>query len=67
MWVQMASFRSFNQLSYDRKQRVVETGDLNPHMASTAICYCIAQLVREDVSRIGIVKARSFQGSLPNC
>ena len=47
MWVQMASFRSFNQLSYDRKQQVVETGDLKPHMASTAIFDCIAQLVRE--------------------
>ena len=47
MWVQMASFRSFNQLSYDRKQQVVETGDLKPHMTSTAIFDCIAQLVRE--------------------
>ena len=46
-WVQMASFGSFNSLSYDRKQQVVETGNLNPQMASTAICDCIAQLVRE--------------------
>jgi len=40
MWVQMASFRSFNRLSYDCKQQVVEIGDLNPQMASTAICDC---------------------------
>ena len=46
MLVQMASFRSFNRLSYDCKQQVVETGDLNRQMASTAICNYIAQLVR---------------------
>ena len=47
MWVQMASFRIFNQLSHDQKQRVVETGDLNPQVASTAICDCTAQLVKD--------------------
>ena len=46
LWVQMASFGSFNQLSYDRKQQVVETGHLNPEMASTTICNYVAQLVR---------------------
>ena len=43
MWVQMA----INQVSYDRKQQVVETGDFNAQMVSIAICDCIAQLVRE--------------------
>jgi len=47
MWVQMASFGSFNQLSYDWTQQVVETGDLNPQVASTIIRDCTAQLLRE--------------------
>ena len=45
--VQMASYGIFNQLGYDRKQQLVETGDLKPQMASCAICDCTAQLVRE--------------------
>ena len=32
LWVQLASFGSSSQLSYDRKQQMVETGDLNPQL-----------------------------------
>ena len=64
LWVQMASFGSFNQLSYDQKQQVVETRHLNPQMASTTICNYVAQLVRVALE---LLKPGSFQGSLHNC
>jgi len=40
LWVQLASFGSSNQLSYDRKQQMVETGDLNPQIKKVNFRLC---------------------------
>ena len=45
LWVQLASFGSSNQLSYDRKQQMVETGDLNPQIKKSKLSPLFSQIL----------------------